>query len=299
VTISLGVFLTQLMNMVPEANTELDEPTRNQMIKQAVIDYSRNRPDIVTEDVSGDGGKYYAIVANLASWSDEFSRISAIQYPAPILASDETPVFLKQDDWDQDYYEGTTRYLWLPNHAPAATETMRITYTAPYLWTAGSVTTAITKTSHGHSANDYVNQNDVNTYINAGDSANLLATHQVTAVADADNFTVAALVVGVPETDFFAICNRAGCLVCQAISERFSRESESSVAADRVRSVSRAEQFAKRATEFCQMYDKQMGIMTGSDGVTIERGHAEFIDLDTSPSYPPGRDYLFRGRHTR
>jgi hypothetical protein len=92
----------------------------------------------VTVDVSGDGGNYYGIVAALTSWSEGFSQILAIEYPAPTVASDEAPVYLDPEDWDDDYWDGSTRYLYLPNHAPAAADAMRIRYTTPYTETAGS-----------------------------------------------------------------------------------------------------------------------------------------------------------------
>jgi hypothetical protein len=296
-SISLSTFLAQLTNMVPEADTELKAIIRNQLIKQAVMDYSRDRPDTATSDVSGDGGKYYPIT-NLTAWSDEFSRISAIQYPAPAVASDETPVYLDPEDWDEDYYAGGVRYLWLPHHAPAATETMRVTYAAAYAWSAGSTTTAVEQTGHGFSVDGYVYQNASSVWVTAGDTANLLATHQVTAVSDSDNFTATELVVSVPEIDFFAVCNRAACLVCRSISELYSRTSDSTINADSVQHTTRAGEFANRANEFCRLYSEHLGQIGDGDGKE-EVGHAEFVDLDTTPLYPSGRDYLFKGRHTR
>ncbi len=233
-SIELSTFLTQLMNMVPEADTELAVIIRNQLIKQASMDYSRDRPDTATDDVTGDAGKYYPINStNFPSFADGFSRISRIQYPAPVIASDETPVDLEPEDWDQDYYDGSgVRYIWLPNHAPAATETMRITYNAPYQWSTGNSTTSVNQTTHGFSVNDYVYQDSVPAWVSAGAgtaTAQLTATHRVTTVTDADNFIATILTIPIPEIDFFAVCNRAACLVCQAISERYSRTTDSSI----------------------------------------------------------------------
>jgi len=298
----LSEFLTQLMNMVPEADTELAAIIRNQLCKQAVMDYSRDRPDTVASDVTGDGGKYYPInTTNLASWSDEFSRISTIEYPAAVVASDETPVYLENDDYDQDYYAGGVRYLWLPNHAPASTETIRITYTAPYLWSVGTTTTAVVQASHGFSVNSYVYQNSAGTWVSAGTgtTANLLATHRVTAVADSGNFTAKILAVSVPEADFFAICNRAACLVCQAIAERFARTSDSSIAADSVNHTTRSELFRRQAKEFCDLYAEHLGLASAQADAERNQGLAEFVDLDTQPLWPTGREFLFHSRDTR
>lgn len=289
-----------LMNRVPEADTELNAITRNQLIKQAVMDYSRDRPDTITTDVTGDGGKYYPI-SNLTDYADSFSRITRIEYPAPTVASDETPVYLEAADWDEDYYASGTRYLWLPNHAPAATETVRITYTAPYIWSAATTTTNVSQTSHGFSADDYIYQNSSSTWVDAdpgGATANLNATHQATTITDTDNFVATILGVSVPEIDFFAICDKAACLVCQAIAERFSRTTDSTISADSVGHTTRAQEFANRAREFCQAYNEHLGIMT-SDGGESQLGQSEFIDFDTSPLYPVGREFLFHNRGSR
>jgi hypothetical protein len=111
------------------------------MVKAAIERYSRDKPEEITVSVSGDGGKYYAISTSLVSWSDGFSQVLAIEYPAPTVASDEDPIYLDPDDWDDSYYDGATRYLYLPNHSPAATEAMRVRYTAPYVATANAYST--------------------------------------------------------------------------------------------------------------------------------------------------------------
>ncbi len=93
-TLDLSTFAVQLLNMVPEADTELTALVRNQHIKQAVMDYGRDKPEITVDDVTGDGGKYYALDGGSAvtsNWRDAFSQIQSIQYPAPTIASDETP----------------------------------------------------------------------------------------------------------------------------------------------------------------------------------------------------------------
>lgn len=303
-SITLSTFLTQLMNMVPQSDTELTAITRNQKIKQAVTDYSRDRPDQITDDVSGDGGKYYLLdgsSAVVSGWSDTFSQIVAIQYPAPTIASDETPVYLEPDDWDTSYHDASNRYLWLPNHAPAATETMRITYTAAYVWSAGSITKSVAQSSHGFSLNDYVYQNEDGAWVDAGGgSGALLATHQATTITDTNNFVATELAVSIPQMDFFAVCNRAACLACQAIAERYSRTSDSSITADSVNHTSRAQEFRNQAREFCRLYNDHLGIMSDADGnSTTGSPMADFVDLDTSPLWPTGREFIFHNRHTR
>ena len=129
-------FLTQVDHILTADNDELSSLARSELILAAIERYSHDLPLEVTTDVSGDAGKYYGIDASLTSWSEGFSQIINIEYPAPIVASDEAPTYLEPDDWDDDYWASDVRYLYLPNHAPAAADTMRIRYTAPYTPTA-------------------------------------------------------------------------------------------------------------------------------------------------------------------
>ena len=181
---------------------------RERLVKAALERYSRDRPDEVTDDITGDGGKYYGIVASLSAWSEGASRITAIEYPAPTVASDEAPTYLEPEDWDDDYWDGSTRYLWLPNLAPPNTEALRVRFTAPWAWAASSITTAVNRVAHGLSVDDFAYLET--TWQEATDAR--IGTHQVTAVADADNFTAALLEADPPAQDFFAICNLAACV---------------------------------------------------------------------------------------
>lgn len=298
--IQLSTFATQLLNTIPEAY-ELTAIVRNQHIKQAVTDYGRDKPLITVTDVAGDGGKYYSLTA-LTSWAETFSQIKSIQYPAPTIASDETPVYLDNTDYDQEYIVSGTRYLWLPHHAPASGETMRLAYTSLYAWTAGTTTTSVSQPSHGFSLNDYVYQDDdVNETWVTADNADLLATHQVTTVTDTNNFVATELAVNVPQIDFFAIVNKAACIACYALAERFSRSSDSLIRADSVNHMSKAGEFANRAKELCQMYTDHIAATGGSGaGDDKAQGHGEFVDIDTYPRFPnTNRRYLHHDRANR
>jgi hypothetical protein len=293
----LAEFLIQTKNAAPHIiDEEMADIDLNQQIKQAVSAYSQDKPDTVSSDFSGDGGKYYNLLSSLTSYEDGFSRIRTVSYIAATIADDELPNYLEPEDWDEDFYAGGIRYLFFPNHSPAATETVRVTYSTVYSWSAGTTTTAVNQTAHGFSVNDYVYQNSSWVSAGTGDTANLLATHQVTAVADVDNFTATALAVTVPEIDFFAICNKAACLICRSIAERYARTSDSTITADSVNHTTRSELFSNRADEFCNLYNAHMGIQMDSDGNKIEAGHAEFITFDDPVFFPDSRRLLF---HTR
>jgi hypothetical protein len=72
---------------------------------------------------------------------DDFSQILSIEYPAVTISNDDVPTYLEPEDWQDDYEASGVVYLLLPNHTPAATETMRITYTAPYVWASSATET--------------------------------------------------------------------------------------------------------------------------------------------------------------
>lgn len=120
-------------NIIQADDNEMPEADRIQRLRAAIERYSSDLPDEITADVTGDAGRYYSITTALTSWKEGLSRIVSIEYPAQAISADETPQYLEPDDWDDDYWAGGVRYLFLPNHAPASTETMRIRYTAPYI----------------------------------------------------------------------------------------------------------------------------------------------------------------------
>lgn len=296
----ITTFFTQVENSIPDRmSTEVSDANLYQQIKQAVVDYSRIRTRTLTVDLAGDGGKYYAIDStNFPGYSDNFSRIISIEYPAYAVSADSTPVYLSNEDWNEDYFAADEqRYLFLPNHAPALTETMRISFLGGFLWTASTTTTAVVQASHGFSVNDYVYKNALSVWVNAGNTANLLATHQVSAVADSGNFTAKVLQVDIPESDFFAVCNRAACIICTEIATRYSRTSDSTISADSVSHTSRAGEFSRRAKEFCERWASHMGISSGKEGE--EKSYlpaSEFVDWDTvADMWPTGRRWLFHG----
>jgi len=123
----VGILLTSDADIFASASVDA-------AVKAAVEKYSKDKPDAQVDDVTGDGGKYYGIASELSGWVEGFSRITKIEYPAATIADDETPIYLDPEDWQDDYWASDTRYLWLPSHAPVASEAMRITYTLSYKW---------------------------------------------------------------------------------------------------------------------------------------------------------------------
>lgn len=243
-TTSILTFQSQVEILLgpDDSRTELKDLDIQEMIKAAVVRYNRDRPNEVTEDEAGDGGKYYP-VSGLASWDELYSRVVSIEYPAQAVSADTQPQYLDSEDWVDNYLVGSTRYIFLPNHAPAAGENMRITYTAPYAFVSDEIDT--------------------------------------------------------PGQDFYAICNLAAGLCCQAIATKYSRTSDSSITSDSVNHTPRSSQFAARAKMYIEMYEQHLGL--GGDGGSppFVPAAGAFIDFDTAPTWQVGRQFLFHGRNTR
>lgn len=222
-------------------NELLSQDNMTEYIKAALEAYSGDRPDDITADVTGDGGKYYPIATALTGWAEDFSQVVSIEYPAATVASDEAPQMLEPDDWQDDYWFDDDRYLYLPNHSPAATETLRIRYTVPYEFAAGSS--------------------------------------------------------DVPLQDFSAVCFKAACIACRAIATRYSQIGDTTLGVDSAAHVPKAQEFSKRADEYCGKYDEFFGL--GEFAADSNKPAGEFVDWDTAPGFPLGRDYVFHHRGLR
>jgi len=292
-TFLLSVFDAQLNNLLAGDTDILSLLARYRNITSAVEKYSGDWPDMMIAEVAGDAGRYYPIASNLTAWVEGLSRIVQIEYPAATIASDEAPAYLAGEDWQDDYWAllstVQTRYLYLPGHAPAATETMRITYTAPHAWAAGGAAISVAQATHGFTMLDYVYL-DGTTYYAASNIQ--IATHQVTVVADASNFTAKLLAADIPPADFFAVCHWAAGLCCQAMAAKFAKAKDSTIAVDSAAHNPKSTDFAARAQEFFALYNVHMGI--GAEGAERIRAAGEFVDFDTTPEWPSGRRWLFR-----
>lgn len=294
--ITLSVFRAQVDSLLTADDDILPQLARDRNVKAAVERYSTDAPGEYTEDVTGDAGKYYPIASNLTYWIEGFSRIVEIEYPAADITADEQPQYLEPEDWRDDYWKVVssvhTRHLYLPNHSPAATEEMRVKYTTPYSWTASTGTTAVLRHEHGFSVDNYVYLSDT-TWYEALDVR--IATHRVSAVADVDNFTVKELEADVPVGDFFALCHLAAGLCCYSMAAQYTKLGQSTIAADATAHQTRSGEAARRGKEFVALYEKHLGL--GERREVHAAG--DFIDWDTAPGWPAGRQYVFHGKGTR
>ena len=289
----LSVIRAQVDGLIGADNTELPVLRRDRMIKSAVAELSRDKLNTATDDVTGTASRYHILSGGTAvvdSWVDGFSRVTQIEYPAATVASDEHPIYLEPEDWRDDYWASDVRYLYLPHHAPAATEKMRVTYTAPWLWTASTVTTAVSQVAHGLLLNDYAYLDT--TWIKANDQR--IATHKVSAVATVDACTVAELQTNIDANDFFALGYLGASLCCQAIADKYARIGDSTISADSAAHASKSAEFARRAAELRALYKMHLGL-DGSADAAKQRGAGAFVDWNTAPGWPTGRRYVYHG----
>jgi hypothetical protein len=295
VTTLITAYKTQLDLLLAADDDLLSAEARIRNIRAAAERFSLDHPNRQTDDVTGTAGRYYELGSStvLAAWSQEFSRIVSIQYPAPTVASNETPVYLEPEDWQDNYQAGGKRYLYLPNHAPALTEAMRIEYTVPWAWTVSTTAITVTQAAHGFVVNDYVYHNGT-TYVK-GDVA--LATHQVTVAAPGtpNQFTAKELQADVPAAYFHALCYLAAAICCQAMAARFAKTSDSTILVDGTRTTSNSQEFANRGTEFLRLYQQAIGPAEEKKS----EGAGNFVDWDTAPGWPGNRQFVFHGRGIR
>jgi len=127
---ALTTFNENVDTLVQDAAEILTSPDVDAQLKQALQRYSKDAPDEDVVEITGDAGQYYAITS-LTAWSEGFSKIKAVEYPAATVASDEEPQMLESDDYTL-FEDATAKYLYFPNHSPAATEKVRVWYTVPY-----------------------------------------------------------------------------------------------------------------------------------------------------------------------
>lgn len=240
---ALTVFDTTVSIMIKasDSDDDLDQADRYDRIKDALQQYSGDLPNEFVEDVTGDAGKYYGLAASLTSWSEDWSQVLRVEYPAATIASDEAPTVLENDTWE--VYKGgdDLQYLYLKTVAPAATEAFRIRYTIPYIFSGGT------------------------------------------------------LAVDIPTEHFYAICKKAACLCCRAISAKYSRLNDSPLGVDSGAHSPKANEFSLRGNEYCSAYYNDLNLPDPAKATETPAvvAAAEFANIDTRPGYPRGRNYVF------
>lgn len=138
---TLNDYTTALGVLVPgdhPVEAEALAAMKEKAVAKAMDHHSRHKPYTVIEDVDGDGGFDYA-VSGLASWVDEFSVISQVEYP--VDDDDEAPDILQDDEWII-YETPSGNMLRFLEATPDSSEDFRVTYTTRHTCTEEACTVA-------------------------------------------------------------------------------------------------------------------------------------------------------------
>jgi hypothetical protein len=98
-----------------------DPDDYNQSITEALRRYSKHRPRVTAEDITGNGTHEYNLPTG---WEEGFSVVKEIEYPV----GDTPRTLIDDDDWEI-YDTPTGKYLRLLSAAPETTETFRVRFT--------------------------------------------------------------------------------------------------------------------------------------------------------------------------
>lgn len=123
-------YITAIGSLV-KGELPLDEADKIVAIGLAMNEHSKHRPLIVVEDEAGAGAFDYAVSA-LALWSDGFSVIKQVEYP--VNDTVQAASILQDDTW-AIYKKPAGDFLRFLENEPTATESFRVTYTAPHTCT--------------------------------------------------------------------------------------------------------------------------------------------------------------------
>ena len=86
------------------------------------------------------------IIASMPNWSSMWSASRMADLPAPTISDNDVPILLEAEDFEI-YVVNDTEYLYLPNHSPSSTETIRLTYAGLYAFD-GSPSATDTPAAH-------------------------------------------------------------------------------------------------------------------------------------------------------
>ena len=103
-------------------------------IEEALVGrYSKDRPLVVVEDLTGDGATYEWDLAAVSGWQNGFSQVVRIEYPQ----GERVPTYLEGDEW-MIYESPTGRFLRF-TFVPANSKTARVHFTAWHAVDASSL----------------------------------------------------------------------------------------------------------------------------------------------------------------
>ena len=298
-------FKEKVLDIVRDDASKLTTEEKERHLQEAVRIYSKHRPREVVKDITGDGTYDYSIATHLISWIKGFSIVKSIEYPA----GEREPSYLDEDEFIAPYEKEDGQYIRLLEDAPAATETMRVIYTALHVLSSKIVSGTFSFSSTDNSMN-----RATGSFITAGifvgnkittPSANNPGPLTVKSVAAlkvifletiateiAAAITIEAQANTIPESDQDAVCNLAASLCSGALASAYAQVSDSTITADSVDHKSKSQEYASRAKAQKQNYMNHLGL---KEGDVAAASVVKDLDLD----YPWGGDRLTHPRKSR
>ncbi len=302
---TLTQFKTKVDEIVQDDASKLTPTEKADFIQEALKQYSKHRPREIIKDITGDGTYDYAIATNLTSWVKGFSIVKKIEYPA----DERIPTYLEEDDDYQIYEKETGQILRLINDTPAATEKIRVTYTALHILVDATVTISIASPAVISYADHKLKPGDAVKFATTGALPTGLVAgttyYVITAGLTANVFEVSATQGGaaintsgtqsgaqscqvntIPASDEDAIANLAASLCSEALASAYAHMIDSTINADSVDHKSKSQEFAARAKAKKKIYMDFLGMKEG------EVVPAASVTKDYDINYPWGDDRL-------
>lgn len=115
----------------------VEAATHEAIVQEAVRIYSRHRPQIKVEDITGTGSFNVDLPDGFI---DDFSHVVAVEYPYD--SGDQIPAYIKDTDY-LPYRTPTGFVLRMLTSTPATSEVVRLTYTLPHSLDNSSTTIPI------------------------------------------------------------------------------------------------------------------------------------------------------------
>ena len=129
----LAEYVEIVRSTVREANgaTQFDmgDSVYESFVRRGMRRYSIDKPDEKVAAITGASTQYITVnSSNLPNFVEGFSKVINIEAIAPTIADDDAPHYLERDEWD--FYRDDTAYrIFLKNHSPDSSETIRVSYT--------------------------------------------------------------------------------------------------------------------------------------------------------------------------
>jgi hypothetical protein len=118
--------LLKIAERLQDTAQVLSDQQRVGALAEALQDYQKWRPRVLVADIAGANGYDYALPLD---WVGGESVLQRIEYPA----GSWPPLYLEDEDWTI-YHTADGTLLRMLLYRPGPTQTLRLTYTAPYTY---------------------------------------------------------------------------------------------------------------------------------------------------------------------